>query len=69
MELSIKLVIDSPNNFNRKAKMKNLAPLLIELAKINIKKFRLNAPALIVKILNGMGVNPAVKIIKKLYSS
>ena len=59
----------NPNKFNRKAKRKNLAPRLIELAKINIKKFKLNAPALIVKILNGIGVNPAVKIINRLYSS
>ena len=29
----------------------------------------LNAPALIVKILKGMGVNPAVNTIMKLYSS
>ena len=67
--LSIKLVIDSPKNFKRVAKKKNLALLLIELAKINIKKFKSNAPALMVKILNGIGVKPAVKIIKKLYSS
>ena len=67
--LSIKLVIVLPKTFKKVARRKNLALLLIELAKINIKKFKLNAPALIVKILNGTSVKPAVKIIKKSYSS
>ena len=65
--LSIKLVIDSPKTFKRIARKKNRALLLIELAKINIKKFKSNAPALTVNILNGIGVNPAVNIIRKLY--
>ena len=39
--LSIELVIDLPNISNRVANRKNLALLLIELANINIKKFKL----------------------------
>ena len=65
--LSINKVIELPNDFISQANKKNLLLLLIELAKINIKKFNPNAPALIVKILNGIGVKPAVKIIIKSY--
>ena len=67
--LSINKVIELPNNFISQANKKNLLLLLIVLAKINIKKFNPNAPALIVKILNGIGVKPAVKIIIKSYLS
>ena len=51
------------------ATMKNRALLLNILANINKIKLTLKAPALIVNNLNGIGVNPAVKIIIKLYSS
>ena len=48
---------------------KNLALLLMVEAKKNKNKLILKAPSLTVKSLNGIGVKPAVKIIKKLYSS
>jgi len=48
---------------------KNRALLLTILANINKEKLTWNAPALIVNSLNGIGVNPAVKTIIKLYSS
>ena len=51
------------------ATKKNLAERLIVEAKINIGKLILNAPAEMVIILNGIGVKPAVKTIKKLYKS
>ena len=67
--LSIKYRIDSPYTFIKKAINKNLVLLLIVDAKINRKKLILNEPALIVNSLNGIGVKPAVNIIRKLYSS
>ena len=48
---------------------KNLAVRLIVEAIINKMKFISNAPALIVNILKGIGVNPAVKTIQKFHSS
>ena len=45
--------------------MKNRNERLIAEAIINIVNETLNAPAEIVNILNGIGVNPAVKIIQK----
>mgnify|MGYP004231378553 CR=1 FL=1 len=47
----------------------NRALRLTNPAIINIANCILNAPALIVKSLKGIGVNPAVKIIIKLYWS
>ncbi len=67
--LSMNSVIGSPNfHINNETNM-NLADLLIVDARRNIGKFMLNAPEVIVIILNGIGVNPAVKTIKILLSS
>ena len=66
---SIKVLIGSPNFFISKETRKNLALLPTKLASKNATKLILNAPALIVKSLNGIGVNPAVKIIQKFQSS
>ena len=63
------MVIGLPNFLINKATKKNLADLLIVEAIINIGKLILNAPADMVIILNGIGVNPAVNTIKKLYKS
>jgi len=59
----------SPNFHKRKATKKNLAALPMIEAKPKRKALIAKAPALIVKILYGIGVKPAVKIMKKLYSS
>ena len=59
----------SPYLLINPATRKKRALLLITLANINKGKLTLNAPALIVNSLNGIGVNPAVKTIIKLYSS
>ena len=67
--LSIKNLTGSPKYFIKKAIRKNLALLLTVDAMKNNTKLILNAPALTVKSLNGIGVKPAVKIIKKLYCS
>ena len=63
------MVIGLPNFLINNATKKNLADLLIVEAIINIGKLILNAPADMVIILNGIGVNPAVNTIKKLYKS
>ena len=65
--LSINPFIGSPYFFIKSATNRNLALRLTNPAKINIGNCMLKAPALIVNSLNGMGVNPAVKIIIKLY--
>jgi len=67
--LSIKYLIELPKILIRKETSINLAALLIDAAKMKSGNWMLKAPALIVNILNGMGVNPAVKTIMKLYSS
>ena len=67
--LSINNLTGSPKYFIKDAMRKNLALLLMVEAKKNNNKLILKAPALTVKSLNGIGVKPAVKIIKKLYSS
>ncbi len=67
--LSIKSVIESPNILINIANKKKRVLLLIVLAIINIIKLRLNAPALMVNILKGIGVKPALNIIIKSYLS
>ena len=67
--LSIKFFIGLPNNFIKKETNINLAALLTVAARMKSGNWMLNAPALIVNILKGMGVNPAVNTIIKLYSS
>ena len=66
---SMKTLMGSPYIFIKHVTSMNLAVLLMEPAKIKRGKFIPNAPALIVKSLNGMGVNPAVNMIMKLYWS
>ena len=61
----MKLRIEFPN-FNIKIEIrKNREDLLTNDAIINNGNEILNAPAVMVNILYGIGVNPAVKIIKK----
>ena len=67
--VSINPLIGSPKFLINIATKKNLAALLIVDAIINIGKLILNAPEEIVITLKGMGVNPAVNTIKKLYKS
>lgn len=67
--LSIISFIGSPNDFIKYDTRKNRALRLIVEAKIKRGKLILKAPALIVNNLKGIGVNPAVNIIIKLYSS
>ena len=67
--LSMNSFMDSPYFFIKTATRKNLALLLINPARINIGNCIWKAPALIVNSLNGIGVNAAVKMIIKLYSS
>ena len=61
--------IGLPNTFIKDATIKNRALRLIIDATTNNKKLMLNVPADIVINLNGIGVNPAVKTIQKLYRS
>ena len=67
--LSMNSFMGSPYFFIKTATRKNLALLLINPERINIGNCIWKAPALIVNSLNGIGVNPAVKMIMKLYSS
>ena len=67
--LSIKTLMGSPYSLINNVTSMNLAVLLIDPAKMKRGKLIPNAPALIVKSLNGMGVNPAVNMIMKLYWS
>ncbi len=67
--LSIKDLIDSPNNQISPATRKNRADRLIIEANKNMIKLISNAPADIVNILYGIGVNPAVNIIQKFQES
>ncbi len=60
--------MDSPNFQMSPATRKNRADLLIVDATRKSGKLISNAPAEIVNILYGMGVNPAVKIIMNPYS-
>ena len=48
-------------------KSKNRPPRLMSEANKNNAKLMLKAPALMVNNLNGIGVKPAVNIIRKLY--
>ena len=65
----MKLRIEFPN-FNIKIEIrKNREDLLTNDAITNNGNEILNAPAVMVNILYGIGVNPAVKIIKKPYCS
>ena len=59
------LRMGSPYILINPATKKNLAVLLIKLAKKNIGNEILATPALIVKSLNGIGVKPAVNTIQK----
>ena len=63
--LSMNDFIGSPNFHINPATRKKRADLLIVDAIKKLKRFISNAPAEIVKILYGIGVNPAVKMIKK----
>tara|TARA_B100001559_G_scaffold293859_1_gene275183 strand:+ start:358 stop:681 length:324 start_codon:yes stop_codon:yes gene_type:complete len=67
--LSMKYFIDSPNFFIRNERIIKRLPLPTMLAKRNKVNSTLKAPALIVNSLKGIGVKPAVKMIKKLYFS
>lgn len=66
--LSMNDFICGPNFQISMAIKKNLAPLLIIDAIINIGRLILNAPEDIVITLYGSGVNPAVNTIQKSYS-
>ena len=65
---SINCLIPGPNFQMSHAIKKNLAPRLINDATENSKRFISNTPEAIVKILYGIGVNPAVKITQKSHS-
>ena len=67
--LSINNFICGPNFQIKAATRKNLAPLLIIEAIMNITILILKAPEDIVITLYGSGVNPAVNIIQKSYSA
>ena len=67
--LSINSFTGEPYLYIKIEIIKNLNDLLSAEAMINMINETLKAPADIVKILNGMGVKPAVKIIQKLYIS
>ncbi len=67
--LSMNALIAGPNFQMSALTKKNLAPLLMTEARINIKILILNAPDEMVISLYGRGVNPAVKIIQKSYST
>ena len=58
-----------PNFHISAATRKNLADLLIVEAIKNKKKLMSKAPAVIVKILKGIGVKPAVNMIQKFHCS
>ena len=66
--LSMKSLIGLPNFQINPATRKNLADRLIAEAITNRGRLILKAPAEIVKILYGINVNPAVKIIINPYS-
>ena len=61
--------IGFPNFHISAATRKNLADLLIVEAIKNKKKLMSKAPAVIVKILKGIGVKPAVNMIQKFHCS
>ena len=63
--LSINDLMDSPNLQIRLATRKNRAERLTVDAMTKLIRSILNAPAVIVNILYGIGVNPAVNMIKK----
>jgi len=63
--LSMNDLIESPYFHINPATRKKRTVLLRVDAIRKLKRFISKAPAVIVKILNGIGVNPAVKIIKK----
>ena len=63
--LSINSLTGLPNLYINTEIIKKRNDLLIAEATKNIIKETLKAPADIVKILNGIGVNPAVNIIQK----
>ena len=65
---SINCLIPGPNFQMSHAIKKNLAPRLINDATENSIRFISNTPEAIVKILYGIGVNPAVKITQKSHS-
>mgnify|MGYP004413071001 FL=1 len=67
--LSMNSFIGFPNFHISAATRKNLADLLIVEAIKNKKKLMSKAPAVIVKILKGIGVNPAVNMIQKFHCS
>ena len=67
--LLINFSIDSPYFQIRPQTIKNLADLLTVEAIKNKIKLISNAPAVIVNILKGIGVKPAVKIIQKFHCS
>ena len=57
-----------PNFFIINPTNKNLAPLPINDAIIKTNRFIFAKPAVIVKSLNGIGVNAAVNIVQKAFS-
>ena len=67
--LSINFSIGLPYFQIREHTRKNLADLLTVEAIINNIKLMSKAPAVIVNILNGIGVKPAVKMIQKFHCS
>ena len=58
-EFSMKLLKVFPNLNDRYATIKNLKPLEIRQIKKNINRLKPIMPLVIVKTLNGRGVNPA----------
>tara|TARA_B100000427_G_scaffold216843_1_gene181060 strand:+ start:147 stop:452 length:306 start_codon:yes stop_codon:yes gene_type:complete len=67
--LSMNSFMGFPNFHISAATRKNLADLLIVEAIKNKRKLMSKAPAVIVKILKGIGVNPAVNMIQKFHCS
>ena len=67
--LSINDFIGLPNFHISHPTKKNLIPRPISEASINMLKLMLNTPAVMVKILYGIGVIPAVNTAQKIYLS
>ena len=65
---SIKSLIFSPKKYISEPSIKNLADLPIDEASMNVARFILKTPAVIVKTLYGIGVKAAPRIAKNAFS-